>query len=295
MNIKESTVIERDGIIIVEIGADISEAFINNIYEKYMSEVKLAIIATDNSFDNTIRCTTKLSSKIHKSGICVINIVKDLTKEDKYGNKSESPIEIQLKNLKENVNTLIIAQEGREYQEIIELILSFFEEVPDMQAELLAHKFADGGFSYYNSYYRPDAWNSEAHMDYIIFDSMFTCPLYMAGEVFCKIKGGGEFKMTENNDLGDQGIMLSYLKDYLAPSVLLNSGVSKNPELLPFAINVQLLFSKFGDECFVFDENGSSQYPQSPDVHLRKRIDRLLQIPFHNKEKLKRYESFLNF
>ena len=291
MNIKKSNFAEDDGILIVNIGGDINEEFLNSIFERDTSKVHLAIIATDNSFKDALEYTTKAIEELKKSNICIISIFKDLTEDDEDGNKTEPPIELQLWDLKEKVNTLVIAQKGHTYQEVIGMILSFFEEVPDMQAELLAHKFEHGGFSYYNSKYRPDAWNSEALMDYAIFDSMFTCPLYMAGEVFCKIEGGSEFKMTENNDLGDQGIMLSYLEDYLAPGVLLNSAINQDKELLPFAINVQLLFSKFGDECFDFDENGSSHYPESPDKRLRKRIDRMLQMPFHNNKKRKLYEK----
>ena len=291
MNISKSEFFKENNILTVKIGSDFTEHSTDEIGHASVLPATLIIIAIDNSNENAIKLATQFIEKVKSDNTCVICICKDLTEDDECGNKIGHPIEIQLEALKSISNTLIIAQDKHTYQEVIDMVLFFYEEVPDMQAELLSHKFENGGFAYYNSLYKQNAWNSESFIDFAIFDSLFTCPLYMAKEVFFSLECGNEFVMTKDNNIGDQGIIMSYLEDYLNPKVLLNSGVTQNEDMPPFAINARFLFCQFGDECFVFDENGSLQYPQAADKHLMKRIDRMLQLPFHNKNKRKKYEE----
>lgn len=275
---------------------DAGDSFVQEICN--MPSLPLAIISINNiSIDNeycekAVSCAVSLASKLKRKGACVICICQDHTEIDEEGNRNEEPIEIQLRELKENSNTLIIAQRSRDNKDIINMLLSFFADAPN-QTELLVKKFSNAGYAYYNSYYRPDALNSEAHIDYIVFDSLFICPVYLSKEVFCCIEGGGEFILDNGDSMGDEGIMTSYLSDYLqTDNVYCN--VWKNPDLLPCAINTQLLFCGFSEKDFAFNEEGVSQYVDTTDKKLNKRIKRMLTIPFHNKAKAKRYDQWLD-
>lgn len=275
---------------------DAGDSFVQEICN--MPSLPLAIISINNIsidneyYENTVSCAVSLASKLKNNGTCVICICQDHTDVDDDGNKTEDPIEIQLRELKGNSNTLIIAQRSRDSKDIINMLLAFFADAPN-QTALLIDKFSNGGYAYYNGYYRPDALNSEAHMDYIVFDSLFICPIYLSKEVFCCIEGGGEFVLDAGDSMGDEGIMTSYLSDYLQTDKVY-CNVWKNPDLLPCAINTQLLFCGFSAKDFAFNEEGVSQYVDSADEKLNKRIKRMLTIPFHNKAKAKRYDQWLD-
>ncbi len=275
---------------------DAGDSFVQEICN--MPSLPLAIISINNIsieneyYKNTVSCAVSLASALKRKGTCVICICQDHTKIDAEGNKNEDPIEIQLRELKENSNTLIIAQRGDENKDIVSMLLSFFADASN-QTEMLFEKFSDGGYAYYNDYYRPDALNSEAHIDYIIFDSLFICPIYLSKQVFCCIEGGGEFLLDNGDSMGDEGIMTSYLSDYLQTDTVY-CNVWKNPDLLPCAINTQLLFCGFSEKDFAFNEEGVSQYVDAADKKLNKRIKRMLTIPFHNKAKAERYDQWLD-
>lgn len=293
---RRSTFDIAHNILKVYLEQDAGDSFIQGICN--MPSLPLAIISINNiSIDNehcekAVSCAVSLASVLKRKGTCVICICQDHTEIDKKGNKKEAPIEIKLRELKENSNTLIIAQRSHESKNIINMLLSFFADASN-QTELLIDKFSNGGYAYYNDYYRPDALNSEAHMDYIVVDSLFICPIYLSKEVFCCIEGGREFVLDAGDSMGDEGIMTSYLSDYLQTDKVY-CNVWKNPNLLPCAINTQLLFCGFCEKDFAFNEKWVSQYVDSADEKLNKRIKRMLTIPFHNKTKAKRYDQWLD-
>lgn len=278
-----------DNILIVNMEEDTNALFVQDVSKN--SAFPLAIISIDNEYDSVVSCAIELANKLQNRATCVICICQDSIKEtDKEGDKFEAPIEIQLKELKEKCNTIIIAQKIRGVKtDIINMLLSFFDDAPD-KAKLLAEKFNNGGFAYYNSYYSSDVYNCEAHMDYLLFDSLFICPIYLSEEVFCSIEGGGAFELDKVDSMGDEGIMASYLSDYLQTDKI-HFKMWKNSDLLPYAINTQLLFCGFNEEDFAFDDNGISHYVEATDSKLNNRIKRMLTLPFQNKEKIQTHKK----
>lgn len=188
---------------------------------------------------------------------------------------------------------LVIGRYKHTYQEIEDMIHSLFSDVCEDEFGLLTHKLKKIGFAYYNSNYREDAWDSHTFIDFTLFDSMFCCPIYVAKYVFYNIVGGSEFGISTKNKLQDEGIILSYLKEHLHPKSIVSTSVYKSEKIAPYAIKVQLLFCKFDEQHFVFNENGSWQSPVAEDEQLRNRISRLIQIPFHNNAKRKKYKKYI--
>lgn len=189
MNIKSSKITVKDNILMARIGADVNNDIFNELKNVNMSSIYLSIISIDNSFENTIDYANNFIELLNNHDICNIGICKDWTEEDENGYKTEPPIEIQLKLLKDKVDMLVIGRDKHTYQEIEDMVLSLFCDVCDDELGLLIHKLKKVGFAYYNSNYE-EAWDSHAFIDFILFDSMFCCPIYVAKDVFCNIVGG---------------------------------------------------------------------------------------------------------
>lgn len=292
MSEKTSTFSKQNGILIAEQTADANDAFVDSIFQSDLGELDLVVLAMDRGDDGKVlACAEKIAERAQALSLCTIAILGSVSDDEEAENKEAVPIEIRLKELKEKVNTFIIAKEGHSAQKVIDMLLSLYRESPETQGKLLAQKFKNGGFSYYNAQYRPDAWNAYALMDYTVFDSMFLCPIFTAGEVFCVINAGKEFAMTQGDELGDEGLVISFLEDYLSTEAQLNTKVIKNDEMAEYAVDIQLLFGHFGEEVFDFDEKGNWRYPKTNDKRLENRVSRLLQLPFHNNRKRKRHEK----
>lgn len=302
MNILKSTVTQNNDILVIKVGEDADEGFVQEVGAYAKSGINLSLIAIDNTFANTMALSLKIALSMKEKAIGVIGICWDLTEDDENGNKTELPIELQLAELKSNMDAIIILKDNDMHEnkfafghdEVIEMLLTFYKDNSHKQGEKIAKNFKDTGFAYYNSKYREDAWNSEALMDYTIFDTMFKCPLYVANQALCLLEGGYEFAFLEGNDLGDEGIMTSYLEDYLSPQANVNVVSSHVDSMPPFSIKVKLLVFDIEDEYFIFNESGSWQYPNATDERLGKRIDRMMQLPFHNNDKRKKYKSSID-
>lgn len=297
MNILKSTVSQNNDILIIKVGKDANADFFQHVSACVNPGIKLSLIAIDNTFPNILELSLKIALYMNKKGMGVIGICWDLTEDDENGNSTEPPIEIQLSKLKDNMDAVIILRDNDISQnefsfghgEVVEMLLAFYKDDPTNRGEKIAKAFKNTGFAYYNLQYREDAWNSEALMDYTIFDTMFKCSLYVAKQAFCLLEGGSEFTFSEGNDLGDEGIMTSYLEDYLSPQAKINVIASRVDSMPAFAVTVRLLVFDIDEKHYVFNDSGSWQYPATDNERLGRRIDRMMQLPFHNNIKRKKY------
>lgn len=276
--IKHSSFYEENGICIVKVGADVYHAFITKVLDAISAEAVLAIVVADNSFNHVVGYTTILSEKIKAKGICVVCILKELPKMIVGEYRVEDEIEMQLEKVKESSNTLIITKKEHTFQEVTDVVLCFYKKIPDIQAELLAERFSNGGFSYYITHYCEATINLSSFVERLILYSLRSCPVYMAKQVFCSIVGGSEFLPMQDGEWGDQGILLSYLQDYLDENVLLISETEKNGNFPSFGIKMQMIIGQLGERYPFYDAHKDFSYPVPTDKRLWKRIRRIWEM-----------------
>ena len=277
----------HNGVLIGCIGQDADDPFIENLCRS--AEAPLAILAIDNAYESALQYAEKAASLLRAGNICTVCICRDLTEIDENGHTCGIPPELQLQPLKNTVNTLIIVQNRkRAYDFVTDMLLSLHGEEPD-QAEFLAEKLCNGGYAYYNSCFRQDTYNTELLMEHALFDSLFICPFYLSRQVLCTVETGDGFKMDTEKSMGDEGIMASCLSDHLQTENL-HFTVQKNQYLPTLVTGIHLLFCGFDAEDFGYDENGTAHYIDAGDPKLKKRIDRMLTVPFLTKEKQKQHK-----
>ena len=280
----------HDGILEIVIEQKENELFDDDILEATTPSLLTAIVSINHEHDDTLCYAIELVKQLKANGTCVICICKNYNEVDENGLRRKPPIEIQLRELKKHSNTLIIVQKTKDlYVSVPKMLLSLCADKAN-SAKYLAEKFMNGNYTYYNAN-RGLELNAGAHMDYLIFDSLFICPIYLSKEVFCHIEGGGEFVLDQDDSMGDEGFMISLLSDYLQTDKI-HYHVRKNPNRSPFAIHTQLLFCGLNEDDFAFSDDGAMQYVDIPDQKLKNRIKRMLTAPFHNQGKTERMKKY---
>ena len=252
--------------------------------------LRFAVLSFCNKADKALFNAIQLAKDLRAHNVCVVSICEDTTTFDEKGNSNELPIEIQLRELKKASNTLIITQKGEHNIEQANQMVFSIHANEDGQANILAKMFENGGYAYYNSYKKAVVKNPEAHIGSLLFDSMFQCPFYLSKKVFCRIEGGEALKLENEDDMGDEGIIKSYLADYLETDQIYCRArkYSEDPAL---SLEVKILFCGLEEADFAFDENGVAAYRESGDIKLRKRIKRMLSLPFYCKKKDDLYKT----
>ncbi|WP_455655167.1 hypothetical protein [Phascolarctobacterium sp.] len=262
-------------------------------FEVGVKHCSLAIIIADNTNCKTLECSEKIAKIFKDSGIYIAGIW--------IGEKDPDSARME-KNLEsvDSVFDLIIPVDpcnfSKKQPKYFTLAL-----VTTSLIQLLGNKriidlkktincLSETRFAYYaKTFY--NKWDVQGAVDFAVFNLFFVCPFFVAKDIFLIVKhGSGFYSEKTKNGAGDDGIICSYIEDYIDREAKLHSVFQEIEGYGPFDISIEFLVTGFSKDCFIFDEDNAWQYPEVQDVHRANRINRKLSTPFKMLDKKIEYE-----
>lgn len=270
----------REDAFIIELKHDADADFVMDALENCPNSVNVAIITVDTRFEIVTNYAVLLAEALQHKGLHVICLCNDYSEPDENGYYTEDPVELSLQELKDKANTVIITSPEVPYIETIEMLLAY--GTPATEA----------GYAYFNTLFVHEESDLPKFVRFLLFDSMFHCPIYAARKACFQIEAGSSFDFSESEELNDIKVLRSIIEDHLDANCQVSISTKLLPGDRPFGIYIKVIYSDFDQEIFKFTEKGVWDYPEIGDRLLKQRMKLLLQGKVYEKKKRHQYLDY---